>query len=42
MLCGKSFFKQKIYGEVILNGKNFDQIMSKWERSFINDKFNYQ
>ena len=34
---GSNFLGQ-IYGKVILNGRINDQIMSRWRRSFINDK----
>ena len=38
---GTNFFGQ-IYGEVILNGKINDRIISRWGRSFINDKNIFQ
>ena len=31
-------FGETIYGEVILNGGTNDKIMSRWGRSFINNK----
>ena len=34
----KKYFGQKIYGEIILNGKTNDQILLRWGRSFINNK----
>ena len=39
---GTNFFRQKIYGEVVLSGRTNDQIMPKWVRSFINDKCIFQ
>ena len=38
----KNIFGQKAYGEVILYGKNNDQIMPKWGKSFITDKSIFQ
>ena len=32
----------RIYGELILNGRTNDQIILRWERSFINDKCIFQ
>ena len=39
---GKNFFRQKIFGEVVLNSRLNDQIMPRCERSFINDKCIFQ
>ena len=38
----KNFFGQKNYGEVVLNWRTNDQIMSRFGRSFINDKCIFQ
>ena len=39
---GINLFGQKIYGEVVLNGRTNDQFMVRWGRSFINDKCIFQ
>ena len=33
---GTKVFRQKIYGEFIVNGRTNDQIMPGWERSTVN------
>ena len=33
------FFEEKIDGEIFLNVRTIDQIVLKWGRSFINDKY---
>ena len=38
----KNFFDQKNYGEVALNWRTNDQIMSRFWRSFINDRCIFQ
>ena len=38
----KTFFGQKNYGEVVLNRRTNEQIMPRFGRSFINDKYIFQ
>ena len=38
----KTFFGQKNYGEFVLNWRTNDQIMPRFGRSFINDKYIFQ
>ena len=38
----KTFLGKKKYGEIVLNWKTTDQIMPRFERSFINDKCIFQ
>ena len=38
----KNVFGHRIYGEVILNWRTNDQIMPRWQRSFINEKCIFQ